>query len=64
MLLKSTPPKQPGHQKTSASGELAKAFKPVALPALVAAMQVAKPQTVAAERKELPAILRQEALTD
>lgn len=38
------------------------AFKPVALPALAAAMQAAKPQPRHPRTQELPAILRKEAM--
>jgi hypothetical protein len=38
------------------------AFKPVALPALAAAMRSAKHQSVKAKTPELPAILRKEAV--
>jgi hypothetical protein len=40
------------------------AFKPVALPALAAAMRSAKQQSVKTKTHELPAILRKEALLD
>jgi hypothetical protein len=38
------------------------AFKPVALPALAAAMQAAKPKPRRPKSQELPAILRKEAM--
>lgn len=39
-------------------------FKPVALPALAAAMQAAKHRSTKARTVELPAILRKEAMLD
>lgn len=39
-------------------------FKPVALPALVAAMRNARKSVPPAKQKDVPHVLRQEALTD
>ncbi|WP_230530712.1 hypothetical protein [Microvirga roseola] len=52
---------EPG-PKRPAEAQPASAFKPVALPALAAAVQAAKPQPTRQPNRELPAILRKEAV--
>jgi hypothetical protein len=65
MISKSAKSKQSELPKAAhGSSEQENAFKPVALPALVAAMQANRSPVSHAKQKELPAILRQEALTD
>ena len=51
-------------QQPNAGAQTIPAFKPVALPALAAAMRSAKHQAVKAKTVELPAILRKEAMLD
>lgn len=51
-------------QSSSQAARTAPAFKPVALPALAAAMRSVKHQAVKAKTSELPAILRKEAVLD
>ena len=51
-------------QSSSKATQAVPAFKPVALPALAAAMRSAKQQSVKTKTHELPAILRKEALLD
>lgn len=51
-------------QSSSKPAEAVPAFKPVALPALAAAMCSAKHQPAKAKAQELPAILRKEAAID
>ena len=50
--------RQPG----SKPAQVIPAFKPVALPALAAAMRSAKPRPTKAKKPELPAILRKDAM--
>lgn len=65
MISKRAKPNQSELSKAAhCSGEQENAFKPVALPAVVAAMQANRAPVSRTKRKELPAILRQEALTD
>ncbi len=51
-------------QASPEAAQAVPAFKPVALPALAAAMRSAKQQPAKAKTQELPAILRKEALLD
>lgn len=55
---------QPRHQAATRSGRHEPAFKPVALPALAAAVHVAGLRSSQPKQHELPAILRKEAMTD
>lgn len=49
-------------QSTDKTARAVPAFKPVALPALAAAMRSAKHQSVKAKTSQPPAILRKEAM--
>lgn len=51
-------------QQNAKSAQAVPAFKPVALPALAAAMRSAKHAPAKAKIQELPAILRKEAVLD
>ncbi|MCG7392430.1 hypothetical protein MHY87_05875 [Microvirga sp. ACRRW] len=51
-------------QSSHEAAQAAPAFKPVALPALAAAMRSVKRQPAKAKAQELPAILRKEAQLD
>ncbi|WP_243372187.1 hypothetical protein [Microvirga solisilvae] len=51
-------------QSNSKTVQTVPAFKPVALPALAAAMRSAKHQTEKAKTSQPPAILRKEAVLD
>jgi len=46
------------------AGQSVPSFKPVALPALAAAVRAAQPQETPPKASELPAILRKEAALD
>jgi hypothetical protein len=56
--------KRDQQSNTQAAAQTIPAFKPVALPALAAAMRSAKHQSVKTKTFELPAILRKEAMLD
>lgn len=51
-------------QSSSKTDQTIPAFKPIALPALAAAMRSVKNQSVKTKAPELPAILRKEASLD
>ncbi|MCB8820237.1 hypothetical protein [Microvirga rosea] len=55
---------QPRHHAIHAARHPHPAFKPVALPALAAAVQAANLKTKQPRQHALPAILRKEAMTD
>ena len=57
-------PNRDRQPKPQAPAQAIPAFKPVALPALAAAMRSAKRQPAKAKTVELPAILRKEAMLD
>jgi hypothetical protein len=54
-------PERRGSSKPQAASSETPAFKPVALPALAAAMHAVRPQPRLPKSRELPAILRKES---